>query len=483
MGIAYYELGDFANQERYCVNSLEIEKNIYGESSPLLIRTYSILAIAYLQLQEYKKALEYSKIALEISGQNPGSADMTDMAAIYNNLGVIYMRLADYTRAKVYLEKVESIYILSHLEFTENFFNLLNNLAITYSFLGLTDKSNEYYERGIDMAFSNNSSLGYNYINSYAIALGKSGKKDTGEALLNGAVKRAKVKLGENSTGYFQVLFNYAEYLREFKIDNAKALQYYQLCLDYLEENNRDLLLKDPVYLGYSLSLAEHGDTFKALDIIQSLLFQEVAAVENREVKEPLYKNPDEASIKSDKVSLKILRSKYQILWMIYDKTQDPAILEAASSTAKLIVQVLEKVRINISEEDSRLILGDRYRDSYLNAIRDYNLLYRLTGNHLFLENAFEFSEKSKVAGLLAATRELNASQLNIPSDLSDLEKKLKRDISLLNAKIAEEMKKEHPDTALLNILKENVLKSSLVKDSLVTVFEKNYPGYYYIQI
>jgi CHAT domain-containing protein len=164
---------------------------------------------------------------------------------------------------------------------------------------------------------------------------------------------------------------------------------------------------------------------------------------------------------------------------MIYDKTQDPAILEAASSTAKLIVQVLEKVRINISEEDSRLLLGDRYRDSYLNAIRDYNLLYRITGNHLFLENAFEFSEKSKVAGLLAATRELNASQLNIPSDLSDLEKKLKRDISLLNAKIAEEMKNEHHDTALLNTLKENILKSSLVKDSLVTVFEKKFPGYY----
>ena len=70
---------------------------------------------------------------------------------------------------------------------------------------------------------------------------------------------------------------------------------------------------------------------------------------------------------------------------------------------------MLEKVRINISEEDSRLILGDRYRDSYLNAIRDFNLLYHLTGDQVYLEDAFEFSEKSKVAGLLTATRELNA--------------------------------------------------------------------------
>ena len=56
------------------------------------------------------------------------------------------------------------------------------------------------------------------------------------------------------------------------------------------------------------------------------------------------------------------------------------------------------------------------------------------------------------MAGLLTATRELNASQFNIPSDLSDLEKKLKSDISLFNAKIDEEMKNEHPDTSLINM-------------------------------
>ncbi len=53
-------------------------------------------------------------------------------------------------------------------------------------------------------------------------------------------------------------------------------------------------------------------------------------------------------------------------------------------------------------------------------------------------------SEKSKVAGLLTATRELNAAQFNIPSDLSEFEKKLKNDIGLFNAKIDEETKNGH---------------------------------------
>ena len=52
----------------------------------------------------------------------------------------------------------------------------LNNLAITYGFLGLQDKSTEYYERGIDLALSYNSESAYNYINSYAIVLGLRGR-------------------------------------------------------------------------------------------------------------------------------------------------------------------------------------------------------------------------------------------------------------------------------------------------------------------
>ena len=479
IGVAYYGMGDFTNQERYCVKSLEIEKNLYGEFSPLIIKTCNLLALSYLGLQEYSKSLEYSKMALNIAGNNPASVDITDLQAIYSNLGVTYIHLADYSKAKVYLEKTESFYLLKHFLHDDNYIGLLNNMAITYGFLGLSQKSDEYYEKGFYLADSINSDGAYNYINSYALVLANSGDKKRGERLLHNAELRAKNFFGEDSQVYFSVLFNYAEYLRDFKIDNDKALEYYKLCIDYLGKNKSNLFLKDQVYLGYSLSLSEKGDNYKALEIIQSLLFPQGA-----EYKEDLkvtyqYDNPEKRLIKTDKLSLRILQSKYTVLWNIYNNSHDPEILKTASSTSKLIVEVLEKLRINISEEDSRLILGDRYRDSYLNAIRDFNFLYRLTGDKVFLEDAFEYSEKSKVAGLLASTRELNAVQFNIPSDLSDLERKLKRDISLLNAKIAEEMKSEHTDTSIINKWKENILKSSLMKDSLVGVFEKKYPGYY----
>jgi CHAT domain-containing protein/tetratricopeptide (TPR) repeat protein len=479
IGTVYNRIGDFLSQEHYSEQSLALEKTLYGESSPLLITTYASLAIANIGLQEYEQALINSNKALALAVNNPDSAKTSDLASIYNNLGVLYMWKADYSKARVYLEKSESIHVGSKSGTDENYFNFLNSLAIVYSNLGLTDKSNEYYKRGIDLAARNNSSSAYNFINSYAIYLFKSGRKEEGESLLYNALCRAKTEYGESSQLYYSVMHFYAEYLSELGIDKAKTLRYFKQCVDYIGINDRNLSLRDPVYLGYSRALAENGDLNGALDVMQALLLPSGRSETSHEKNAVLYPNPSMESLKADKMSLKKLRQKYEILWKKYRKTGDMEILQTASATSKLIVELLEKVRINISEEDSRLILGDNYRDSYLNAIRDFNVLYRLTGNPVYLENDFEFSEKSKVAGLLTATRELNAAQFNIPADLSDLEKRLKRDLTFRAARIDEEMAKEHPDTFLINTWKESILKSSAMRDSLITVFEKRYPGYY----
>ena len=80
-------------------------------------------------------------------------------------------------------------------------------------------------------------------------------------------------------------------------------------------------------------------------------------------------------------------------------------------------MSLLEKLRINISDEESRILLGDNFRNSYINAIRDFNLLYAESSEPKYLEKSFEYMEKSKVAGLLASTRELKATQFHIPAD------------------------------------------------------------------
>ncbi len=173
--------------------------------------------------------------------------------------------------------------------------------------------------------------------------------------MLHGALERAKTKDGENSRSYFEVLNYYADYLREYNIDNKKSLEYYVRCMDYLSKNDQDLLLKVLVHIGYSLSLTEAGEPWKALEIIQSLLFS------NNEQKQAYgpFDNPGIELIKPDKKSLRIIKTKYKILWDIYRKSPDQKTLESASNTAELIVSLLEKVRINISEEEAALFIKE----------------------------------------------------------------------------------------------------------------------------
>ncbi|TAL69643.1 MAG: CHAT domain-containing protein [Bacteroidetes bacterium] len=478
LGVSSYGLGDFEKFVDYSLRSLEIDKKIFGETDRKLVDTYSNLVIGNIELQEYRKAIDYSNIALAITNNNLDSIPPIKYANLYCNLGVCYCRLADFSKAKIYLDKSEMIYEDNKLTLNDDYINLLNSQAIANGTLGFSEKSDKYYEKGISLAVKNSSSLAFNLINSYAIILGNAGNARKGEKLLFSALEQAKGKYGENSRSFFEILSNYAEYLREYEIDIEKSLEFYRRCIDFLKKNEQDIGLKTSVYIGYSLSLAESGESDKALYIIQSLLFP---GKELRSVHERLY-NPGIASIKVDKQSLRILRTKYKILWDIYKKSNDQQTLEAASNTSELIVTLLEKLRINISEEDSRLILGDKYRDSYINTIRDFNLLYSKSDDNLYLEKAFEYSEKSKVAGLLASTRELKAAQFHVPSVIADFETKLQREISLLNAWITEEATKSRIDTILINKWREQLLVTTRSRDSLVHIFEKQYPEYYAIK-
>jgi CHAT domain-containing protein/glutaredoxin-related protein len=478
LGLASNGLGDFTSQEDYSLKSLDAEKKLKGDTSPDLLKTYISLIIADIELQEYEKSLMYANIALSIAGNNIEEADFSDLSILYTNVGVLYTRLADYSKAKLYLDRASSIYKNQNLPLDVNYVNLVNSLAITYRFLGLTDKSNEFYEQGIVLALSQNSSLAYNIINSYSIILGETGNRTKGEALIADALTRAKTRFGEGSRSYCEVLNNYANYLREYNIDNDKSIKYYLICLDYLNKNDYDIFLKTSVYIGYSLALTEAGMPQKALEIIQLLLFSDYG----KDMGTGIYDNPDINTIKADRRTLNVLNTKYRIIWEIYKKSPDQTTLEAASKTSSLIVSLLEIVRINISEEESRLILGDQYRDSYLNTIRDFNLLYSKTADRHFLEKAFEYSEKSKVAGLLTSTRELKAAQFHIPSDIANTERKLQNDISLFNAIIASESALREPDTLLINEWNEDLFESTRVRDSLIHVFEQQYPEYYAIK-
>jgi CHAT domain-containing protein len=477
LGVVYSSLGDYSRMEQSVLISVETEKQLYGESSPKLADGYSSLVTAYLGMKEYDRAISYGNTALKIIAGRENLYNEI-LADLYTNLGVCYIKLSDYSKAVLFLEKGEEVFREYNLSINDRYINLLNSLAAAYFFMGEQDKSDKYYEMGINIAGAGNTFLSQNFVNSFAKIVGNSGDIEKGESIMLYSLKKAESRYGPGSWIYIYVLKNYADYLREFGIDARKSQLLYEKCMEYLERNKEDNSLKGQIRLGYALALSENGNHREALGVVQDLISSELPGVEENRGTE----DHEEALIRPDQWSLSLFRARYDILWNLFRESHELKYLLEAAETSSIIVAIIDKVRLNIDEEESRLILGDRYRDYYIYAIRDCDICFRTTGEKRFIDKAFELSEKSKVAALLTATRELKATQFQIPSKIGEEERKLQNRISFYNARISEESARDKPDSYLISEWKDIVFNSIRKRDSLVAVFEKDYPGYYMIK-
>ena len=294
LGVAYRSLADLNKFEYYALKSLEIGKEVYSESDKALPGIYLAVSSLLIELREYEKGISNINTALAIIERNPENADLSILKALYYNLGVCYARQADFSKAKMYFDKTDSFYKNYNLSHDNEYLNLMNSLGYTCNSLGLTGEAENCFENGVNIAVSLKTSLAYNFINTYSLFLASTGKTGKGEKLLKDALARAKADNINNQYNYFEVLNNYAGYLRENKIDNARSIECYLECLAYLEKNDKDPVLKASVYTGYAKSLKEAGESENALIAIQSLLFP------GKEKKGSVYENPSIETLKPD---------------------------------------------------------------------------------------------------------------------------------------------------------------------------------------
>ena len=224
---------------------------------------------------------------------------------------------------------------------------------------------------------------------------------------------------------------------------------------------------------GYSLALLKAGRNFEALDSINSALF--FSSINSKPVNNIV--NPPVDSLKADSKTLSILDTKYLILKSISDGGENNY-LHAMSETAGIIIDLLERIRKDIGEEKSRIILGDRYRDAYLNAIYCNLLCFKRTGDETFRSRAFEVAEQSKAASLLASMHELNALKASVPEEKIVEERDIQRELSYYKTLYDEENGKRSPDSAKLAFLDNRILVAMDRKNQLIDYLKTNYPEY-----
>ena len=180
---SYFELGEYVKAIELGTQSLNIFKQVFGESHPDYAASLSDTAVYDSNLVDYPKAVKLDKQALNIRKQELGET-LSGYATSLSNFALYYSNLGDYSMA-VGLG-TQALNILKHVlgESHPDYANSLNGLACYYSYLGDYSKAVELGTRALNIykqvlgethpsyAISlSNLAVNYSYLGDYSKAI------------------------------------------------------------------------------------------------------------------------------------------------------------------------------------------------------------------------------------------------------------------------------------------------------------------------
>ena len=191
--------------------------------------------------------------------------------------------------------------------------------------------------------------------------------------------------------------------------------------------------------------------------------------------------NPEIEQAYSLPLLLHPLKSKSELLKkMSFESDNNIILLKSGFECLELAVKTIEQIRLNFVTEESRFVLASEEDNTFIEAIDMANNLYKLTGNTYYKAKAFEYSEKSKSANLLAAIRNSRAVEFGgIPVELQKRERTINSEINSIKELLYEERRNEYPDSVKLQTWDNLLFVLNRQKDSLTGIFENDYPKYY----
>ena len=475
MGYAANIAGDHLASDRYFDEALSLKKKIYGENSGELLTAYLSSAIAKINLRDFEGAKSIIDEIIDKTRRNIIKPAPSDLALLYQNRGVALANLSEQRQAILNMLKSLEIHEKYELPVDDNRLNLLNNIATTYYYLKEYEKCIEYFEKGLKYTDNILSVHSRDLAVNYALILGRLGYTEKGRRILENLFNRFRFKYGDDSEETAEIALNYTDYLRIYRTDENKFLLLYKLCYNFADTHPWNINFITRLSLGYSLYLIDQGHYRAAHDTIAILLCR------NSDIKIPdnLFFNPDPGLLHNDKTTLDILKAKYLALKGLYDTEKDLKYLEMAVRTVEIMTTVIENIRFRMGEEESRLLLGERFRDTYITGIAVNRKLYEITSDPAYIDKAFGFMEKGKAASLLTSVRENLGIKYHVPGQLARLEKETRLKIGYYESRINDIANSPDSDTNTYSTYSNLLLDELTRMDSIMAAIEKGYPGYY----
>ncbi|MCS7185170.1 MAG: CHAT domain-containing protein, partial [bacterium] len=446
IGQAYTALENFEKAKFYLEESLKIRKKL--NDSFRLAETYNNLGLLYWRMEQHGKALSNYEEALKLLTNNNDYEQ--EMGYVLSNIGMVYLNLGLYEKAEKYL--TESLRIREKYKNPQDLTIIYNNLGGLYSEIGNYDKSIYYYSRASEV--------------SKKMGL----LEDYGLNLMNLAA------IYHSAGKYKEALKFYMESLKLFESINSIA---------YIVRNIENIAhiyldLKDYKSAKFYFDKADK-ESFKISKRFDLGIIEFYIAIKDySKALEILQKAPDD-SIQSSLYKTQL----YTQFGIVYLNTGNyinatESFLKAVNLAEEIRKKATERQNIFKSVIYKGLIrpykgLVSALAEAYF---KNYNYLpnFKNYGN-TSASSAFYFSELTKARTLLeamaGARKKIESPE--IPQDLKEAENRILQELSYIDGRWEEAMKKGEQAVKELQARREGIKKQL---DELIEVLRKSYPRY-----
>lgn len=475
IGFVYTVKGDFDNALDYQQKALKVYAQLYGDNSPRLAEIYNSIGNSYFYKGEYDKALGCYRVATGYRKVLYGEKHY-DIAVSYINIGNTYGEMGEYDKSLEYYNKALAMRIEllgdSNLDVAQSY----NNIGTVYFDIGEFSKSLEYHTKSLQIRKKILGERHYLVARSYINVSSALVELDDINLALNYLGKALEIYrtiFGEEHPDVAAIYSNMAAIYRTHK-DFDNALVYFGKSASIREKllPNKHPLKAD-VYNSLSDVYIDTRDYDNALKFSQKAIGSVCKSSADSTDYESICEVENYLDWRQLVASLNRKASIFNTInnYKLYNVEQ---LKRIALMHYRVADSLICNVRNKISTEKDQITLSESASKVYEGAISCCYQLYGITGSKQFVEQAFFFSEKSKLQVLLQALQGVAAKKIaGIPDSLLSKEHALSVDIAYCENKLAEGL-----DSMEDARIRNNLFALNRSLEELIKVFEANYAAY-----
>ncbi len=507
IGIGYFQKRDYqkANQFYQLSTNILIKNDMWGSN---LFDSYLNMGIVEAVQGKYDQAVRYFDTTLMVVDSIGDQIDSLMIARFYSNYGLLATLNGRLEEGNKYFNTSEfifqRIYGSNYIRISDINFNKGLNAYFNYDF----KKAELYYKKALEIFMENDNvadRITIAYINLASVSL-KLDHYDQAIQYCNMGLEfeppdELKWLLYSNLTQAYILkddeensLINFNRAIRleaDGKVSSIKKINLYVEFANFMLKEER--LNESKVYYQQAVSLitSSFGQNSIAYSYILSRLgyyYLTTSAVDsslhyfNESIR--IWNNTSDNSGSTIETynEIKFAESyigRARAYYKKYTETRNSDFLDAGSHDIKIILDRMEQV-ISKLDKESKLLLFEQLKPAYGLATEIAYEQHSRSDHTDYLQDVFNYMERSKSAVLLASVRNLDAlKSSDVPSGVMQLEKQLNEEINGLRQLLADEKQKQYPAIDKISFFETKLLSLLLDHDSLVDNLEKNYPRYY----